>query len=724
MSEKEHDRFAPHMAAVAAELLGQPNKRMSKPGEPRYGESGWLSIDIENGFFYDHKSKEGGGVLALIQRETGRGEAEAARWMEERGFNIDDGSRGGAARPARQDNPHKTPERKVEAAVYDYRDSEGNLVCQTVRMQFQAPDGSWIKDPKTGKPKKTFMQRRPDPERDGAWIWNLKNIDVVPYRLADIQEAVEGRSIIFYVEGEKAAERLAALGVPVTTNPMGAGKWFEGFETYFEGADVVILPDNDEPGRKHRDLLASKLAPVAQRVRYLELPDLPEKGDVCEWLDAGGTVDLLYSLAQTYAVAPQVDTRWRPRLPSIMWDQLDEVGKESEWLVYQIITACQVSMLVGPSQHGKSFFAVDLGMAVARGVEFFGHHSERGGVLYIAAESGRGLKKRLRAYRAWHGLEPKEPLPFVLLPGKFNLFADDTDTDALIEDGVEWNRLFLEQFGVPLRLVVIDTFAAATAGADENSARDVTPVLARANRISDELGVAVSVVHHANAGGVKPRGHTSIFANVENVVSVEMNDKRTDEDGRPMRYAKVTKQKDAEAGKTWPFVLRAVEIGEDARGKTITSCVCVPPKEDIDAVGTADAGYNATDLDHQFLRCILDAIKEHGQLPPQDVDCPPRITRAVNALKAKKLFKASYAGGLDGTEEAKEATLRQRWKRAHDRMVQHSIIGSHENGPRNSWLWLTGKPVRGMYVATVSAPLLSEGHLQDLDTEDLGAFSI
>jgi len=205
---------------------------------------------------------------------------------------------------------------------------------------------------------------------------------------------------------------------------------------------------------------------------------------------------------------------------------------------------------------------------------------------------------------------------------------------------------------------------------------------------------------------------------------VELKENRTDEDGRPIRYAKVTKQKDAEAGKTWPFVLRSVELGMDAHGKAITSCVCVPPKEDIDAVGTADAGYNATDLDRQFLKCILDAIKEHGQLPPPDVECPSRVTRAVNALKAKKLFKASYAGGLDGTEEAKEATLRQRWKRAHDRMVQNSIIGSHENGLRNSWLWFTGKPVRGMHVATASTPLLTDGQLSHLDEEDLSAFSM
>lgn len=714
MSDLGKDRFARHMAAVAAELLGQPNKRLSKPGDVRYGTNGSMSIDVEKGAFFDHEAKEGGGVIDLIRRLTGRAtEADAAQWMEDKGILVPEGA------PARQQNPHKVEERKVEVAVYDYRDRDGGLVCQTVRFEFQRPDGTWVTDPKTGKRKKTFAQRRPDPRRDGAWIWNLKEIDVVPYRLAELDEAIASGAIVFYVEGEKAAERLAALGIPVTTNPMGAGKWWQGFEHYFEGADVVILPDNDEPGLKHRDLVASHLLDVARRVRFLELPGLQPKGDVVEWLDAGGTLNTLYDLVLARALPCKKDTSFKPQLPSIPWDRLDEVGAESEWLIYQVITAGAVSMVVGPSQHGKSFFAVEMGMCVARGVDFFGHRSERGGVLYIAAESGRGLKKRLRAYRAWHDLKAKDPLPFVLLPSKFNLYASDDDTDKLISDGTGWDTIFMEQFGVPLRLVVIDTFSAATPGADENSARDVTPVLARANRISEELGVAVSVVHHANAGGAKPRGHTSIFANVENVVMVEMNDKRMDEDGRPMRYAKVAKQKDAEAGKTWPFVLRSVEVGMDAYGKTVTSCVCVPPKEDIDSAKNQDAGFEGSDLDRQFLTVVLDALKEFGQVPPQDVNCPNRISRVVDLKHAKKFYWQRYAGGEDGDEQTKKNTLRQRWQRAHNRMVQYGLIGSDD-----PWLWFTGKPVKGLNVATASISMFPETDLGRLSEADWEEFAL
>lgn len=407
--------------------------------------------------------------------------------------------------------------------------------------------------------------------------------------------------------------------------------------------------------------------------------------------------DLMEADAFEYQHEEGIKAAWRPKLGTVRWRDLDATGAESEWLVYNVFTACAVSLIVGPSQHGKSFFAVEYGMCVARGEEFFGHPTVQGGVLYIAAESGGGIKKRLRAYRSWNEVPAGTDIPFNFLPGKFNLFAGDDDTNALIEDGRHWNELFKEEFGVPLRLIVVDTFSAATPGADENSARDITPVLARAVRISEELGVAVTIVHHANAGGTKPRGHTAIFANVENVVSVELSEKRVDEDGRQIRYAKVTKQKDAEAGATWPFVLRAVEVGRDQMGKPVTSCVCVPPNQDIDVSGPADGGFGASERDRQFLQCVLDAIRQDGQSPPTDLPCPGRITMAVTVNAVKKLFWSRYSAGEEGDEEVKKDALRQRWKRAHDRMVQYGIIGSHEApGSNLAWFWITGKPVKGM----------------------------
>jgi len=93
---------------------------------------------------------------------------------------------------------------------------------------------------------KTFRQRRPNGK--GGWHWSMKGVRRVPYRLPELMEAVTLKQTIFIAEGEKAVDTLANLGVPATCSPGGAEKWLNEYSEHLAGADVVILPDNDEPG--------------------------------------------------------------------------------------------------------------------------------------------------------------------------------------------------------------------------------------------------------------------------------------------------------------------------------------------------------------------------------------------------------------------------------------------------------------------------------------------
>lgn len=98
-NDSRSDQFARHAAAVGRELFGEPNNQLSKPDELRFGAHGSLSIDLKKGTYFDHSEGKGGGVLALIERETGRSNGEAVEWLRERGFDIEDrndGYRGGA----------------------------------------------------------------------------------------------------------------------------------------------------------------------------------------------------------------------------------------------------------------------------------------------------------------------------------------------------------------------------------------------------------------------------------------------------------------------------------------------------------------------------------------------------------------------------------------------------------------------------------------------------
>ncbi len=119
------------------------------------------------------------------------------------------------------------------AATYDYTDEAGRLLFQAVRYR---PKG--------------FAQRRPD--GTGGWEWNMKGARRVLYRLPQVMEAAARGHRVHVVEGEKDVHALETLGQVATTNAGGAGKWHEEYAAALRGAHVVLLPDNDPPGRSAR----------------------------------------------------------------------------------------------------------------------------------------------------------------------------------------------------------------------------------------------------------------------------------------------------------------------------------------------------------------------------------------------------------------------------------------------------------------------------------------
>jgi putative DNA primase/helicase len=163
---------------------------------------------------------------------------------------------------------HLDPTVPAEVAAYDYRDEAGELLFQVVRM-----------DPKA------FRQRTPNGA--GGWHSRLGDVRRVLYRLPELL-AADPASPVFYPEGEKDADRLAAIGLVATTHSGGAGKWRPEYAAALRGRRVVVLPDNDAPGRAGARQVAAGLVGVAAWVKVLDLPGLPDKGDVSDWLAANG----------------------------------------------------------------------------------------------------------------------------------------------------------------------------------------------------------------------------------------------------------------------------------------------------------------------------------------------------------------------------------------------------------------------------------------------------
>jgi putative DNA primase/helicase len=180
---------------------------------------------------------------------------------------------------------------RVIAKTYDYRDEHGNLIFQVVREE---PKG--------------FFQRRPG--EHGTWINNIKGVRRVVYRLPEIIDAMKrqapGERVVVAVEGEKDADSLWALDIPSTTNAMGAKKWSDDYTSQLLAAGVarvVILPDNDQNGEEHAHMVARSCLSAGLKVKIVRLPNLPAKGDVTDWLDAGNSRE---ALLEAFAAAGDV----------------------------------------------------------------------------------------------------------------------------------------------------------------------------------------------------------------------------------------------------------------------------------------------------------------------------------------------------------------------------------------------------------------------------------
>lgn len=199
-------------------------------------------------------------------------------------------------------------------AVYPYLNEAGEPAFWVCR--FEKPNGE-------SKPEKTFLQCHPCPRGVRGKTWNLggnrrrcdcPRIRPVLFNLPDLCDPVRQVEPVFIVEGEKCASYLSETGLVATTSPGGAGKWkpnAAGIELAkpLVGRRVIILPDNDDAGRQHAENVArTVLKAGAAEVRMLELPSLPPKGDVVDWMLATKDQDKIRTIRRLADAAP----KWSP----------------------------------------------------------------------------------------------------------------------------------------------------------------------------------------------------------------------------------------------------------------------------------------------------------------------------------------------------------------------------------------------------------------------------
>jgi len=177
-------------------------------------------------------------------------------------------------------------------ARYFYQNETGQVIYRKDRFQ----------------DKRFFQYRRDDlngklvPGIEGKWISGLKGVRQTLYRLPQLIEAIKVGRLIWICEGEKDTDKLIALGEAATTSG-GAESWRHGFASYFAGARVAVIADDDEPGHKQARRIGNDLVGVAKSVKViLSLPGTNKKGyDVSDFLNAGGTIEGLQALSEQSA---------------------------------------------------------------------------------------------------------------------------------------------------------------------------------------------------------------------------------------------------------------------------------------------------------------------------------------------------------------------------------------------------------------------------------------
>lgn len=371
-----------------------------------------------------------------------------------------------------KDSPAPTPNiPKRLIATYDYRNATGDLLYQVCRLE-----------------PKSFTQRRPDGH--GGWVYNLKGVDPVLYRLPAVLQA-DPAQVVFIPEGEKDADRLAAIGLVSTCNSGGAGKWRPRFNDALRGRHVVVIADNDGIGHKHAERIASFLFGIAASVKVLRFDGVPAKGDVSDWLDAGNTVDDLTALvANTRPFdPPSVAPDAQSNAPTFV--QLADVEPtDVYWLWQKRVPLGKITMLDGDPGLGKSTLTADLAARVTTGAAMpdgtTGDIDGPACVLLLSAEDGPEDTIRPRLDAAGADIKRVAMLQ-ELSDGRLPEIPGDL---AVINAYAEENDV---------KLIVIDPLMAylpSTVNAHRD--QDVRRALAPLARLAQDTGAAIVVVRHLN----------------------------------------------------------------------------------------------------------------------------------------------------------------------------------------------------------------------------------
>ncbi|HQN09305.1 MAG TPA: AAA family ATPase [Thermoanaerobaculia bacterium] len=404
-------------------------------------------------------------------------------------------------------------------------------------------------------PGKHFAARRRG--ENGGWVNGLGDTRRVPYHLPEVLAAASVGGRVYVVEGEKDVDTLRALGLVATTNPFGAGKWKPEYSSYLAGAEVIVIPDADDIGRRHADMVCQALVGNVASVHVLELPDAGDGEDASDFVARGWTGEDFERHADAFPVYrpdhdpelevssstgpesnPLEDTGTR----SVSLMKVVPIGElmsrpqlDPDWIVEGLLLASGTSLVAAKPKVGKSSFARNLAAAVSQGKEFLDRPVRKGSVLYLSLEDGEGIVSSSFKSLGWSA------------DISFSFEAPPRNATQ------ELFRLVSE---ARPRLVIVDTLARFQHLRDFKDYGEVSRVMQVFQRLARESLCHVMLLHHApktGAGGIDAAiGSVAFPGGVDTVIELTQHGsqrrvgtrQRLGEDLEPtnLTFDKATKQ--------------------------------------------------------------------------------------------------------------------------------------------------------------------------------------
>lgn len=267
----------------------------------------------------------------------------------------------------------------VVIAEYIYTDLYGSPVAKKLRYS-----------------NKSFCWLKPDDK--GGWRKG-RNGKAPLYNQFNVKDF----DMLYIVEGEKDVETLRAYNIPAISLPDGSkSKWQPEYTEFLNGRSVAIIQDNDEPGRAYAEMIAGKLKGKVNSIKVIDLfliwLDMPLKADITDYINSGHDIDQLPQLLNftNEWVPGSTQTRTESSISAISASDLQKTYlPPTKFLVDKILPE-GTSMICAPSKIGKSWFVLDMGLAIASGTSFMKYTTNQNGVLYLALEDSlTRLKDRM-----------------------------------------------------------------------------------------------------------------------------------------------------------------------------------------------------------------------------------------------------------------------------------------------------------------------------------------